>query len=112
MPEEFARDHGYRLEEHLPHLALDLDDRTPLIRHHYRQTQHRLLRANYVDQVGDWCRAHGLLHVGHLTRTEWLSLVAAWWPNELRCYQGFDIPCADPLGASCASPTRPPTTPV
>ena len=101
LPEEFARDHGYRLEEHLPHLALDLDDRTPLIRHHYRQTQHRLLKANYVDQVGDWCRAHGLLHVGHLTRTEWLSLVAAWWPNELRCYQGFDIPCADPLGASC-----------
>lgn len=101
LPDEFQADHGYDLRDYLPHLALDLDDRSALVRHHYRQTQHRLVKANYVDQVSAWCHAHGLKHIGHLTRTEWLSLAAAWWPNELRCYESLDIPCADPLGASC-----------
>lgn len=104
FPEEFQLGHGYDLLDHLPHLALDLDERTAVIRHHYRQTQHRLIKANYVDQVGDWLHAHTLQHVGHLTRTEWLSLTAVWWPNELRCYQAMDIPMADPLGASCGFP--------
>ncbi|MEN6643025.1 MAG: glycosyl hydrolase [Armatimonadia bacterium] len=96
---EFQRDHGYSLLDHLPHLALDLGDRSPLIRHHYRQTQHRLVKTNYVDQVGDWLHSHNLQHVGHLTRTEWLCLTAVWWPNEIRCYDAMDIPMADPLGA-------------
>lgn len=101
FPEEFQADHGYDLLEQLPHLALDLDQRSPAVRHHYRLTQHRLQRDHYVGQIARWCEEHGLLSIGHLTRTEWLSLVAAWWPNELRCYQPMHIPAADPLGASC-----------
>lgn len=100
FPDEFAADHGYDLLAHLPHLALDIDGRSPAVRHHYRLTQHRLQKANYVEQVARWCEAHGIAMVGHLTRTEWLSLVAAWWPNELRCYEPMAIPSCDPLGAS------------
>lgn len=100
FPAEFHRDHGYDLLPHLAHLAVDIDDKSPLIRQHYRQTQHRLQRTNYLDQVADWCAEHDLKFVGHLTRTEWLSLTAAWWPNELRCYRSMDIPSCDPLGAS------------
>lgn len=100
FPAEFTADHGYDILDHLPHLAVNIDDRSPLVRHHYRLTQHRLVKANYVEQVGEWCRARGMQFSGHLTRTEWLSLVAAWWPNELRCYEPMDIPCTDPLGAS------------
>lgn len=104
FPEHFRADHGYDLLDHLAHLALDIDGRSPVVRHHYRQTQHRLQCTHYVQQVGDWCEAHGLVASGHLTRTEWLSLVAAWWPNELRCYKPLSIPCADPLGAASAWP--------
>jgi len=104
LPEEFRADHGYDLLDHLPHLATDLDDRSPMVRHHYRLTQHRLQKAHYCEQIGRWCREHRVEFVGHLTRTEWLSLVALWWPNELRCYEPLDIPCADPLGASEGSP--------
>lgn len=100
FPEEFRADHGYDLLEHLPHLALDLDERSFAVRHHYRLTQHRLQREHYVAQIARWCEEHGILMTGHLTRTEWLSLVATWWPNELRCYQPMHIPTCDPLGAS------------
>lgn len=100
----FQADHGYSLLPHLAHLALSIDDRTPAVRHHYRQTQHRLQKACYVDAISDWCEAHGIPMIGHLTRTEWLSLVAANWPNELRMYQTMRIPAADPLGGSLGWP--------
>lgn len=100
LPAAFEADHGYDLLDALPHLALDLNERTPQVRHHYRQTQHRLQKAHYLEQIAGWCREHEIRFGGHLTRTEWLSLVAAWWPNELRFYESMDIPACDPLGAS------------
>ena len=104
FPGEFRGEHGYDLLPLLPHLVLDLDARSPLIRHHYRLTQMRLQCTHYLDRVADWCHRHGLASIGHLTRTEWLSLVARWWPNELRCCRHLDVPCADPLGFHVALP--------
>jgi len=100
FPEQFREDHGYDILDFLPHLATDLDECSAVVRHHYRLTQHRLQKEHYLGQIGDWCAEHGLAFTGHLTRTEWLSLVSVWWPNELRCYEAMDIPCCDPLGAS------------
>lgn len=104
FPAEFHADHSYDLLPWLAHVGVDIDERTPLIRHHYRQTQHRLQEAHYVRQLADWCEGHNIIFSGHLTRTEWLSLVSAWWPNELRMYKAMHIPCADPLGGSVAYP--------
>ena len=100
--EEFVKEHGYDLIENLPHLALDIDERTPLIRHHYRMTQMRLQCENYLRQIQKWCHKHNISSVGHLTRSEWLGYVAHAWPNQLRCYKYLDIPCTDPLGAGIA----------
>ena len=100
--DEFAAEHGYDITEYLPHLALDIDEKTPLIRHHYRMTQMRLQCTNYLQQVQKWCHEHNIQSAGHLTRTEWLAYVAHAWPNELRCCKYLDIPCTDPLGAGIA----------
>ncbi len=99
---EFDADHGYDISALLPHLILDIDNRTPLIRHHYRQTQMRLQCENYLGQIQKWDSAHHLQSIGHLTRTEWLSKTAIRWPNELRCCKYLDLPCTDPLGAHAA----------
>ncbi len=104
FPEQFAADHGYDILDALPHLAVDIDERSPQVRHHFRLTQGRLQRENYVEQIADWCHEHGIEFSGHLTRQEWLQLVAVWWPNEIRCYQGMDIPACDPLGAAIGWP--------
>jgi hypothetical protein len=95
---EFFQDHAYDILENLVHLAWDIDEKTPVVRAHFRATQHRLMTTNYLEQSREWCHKRGMIFRGHLTRTEWLSLTAAWWPNELRCYKYVDIPCCDPLG--------------
>jgi hypothetical protein len=100
--EEFRNDHGYDITEKLPHLAVDIDESTPLIRHHYRMTQMRLQCTNYLKQIQAWCHKRGIQSAGHLSRSEYLTYVAQAWPNELRCYKYLDIPCTDPLGAGIA----------
>lgn len=100
FPEEFAADHGYDLVEMLPHLALDIDERSPMVRHHYRLTQGRLQRTHFIEQIANWCAEHGIAFSGHLSRQEWLQLVAVWWPNQIRCYRAMHLPAADPLGAA------------
>ncbi len=102
FPDEFSCEHGYDIIKYLPHLALDIDDATPLIRHHYRMTQMRLQCVNYLEQIQTWCREHNIQSVGHLSRTEFLANAAQAWPNELRCCKYLDIPCTDPLGAGIA----------
>lgn len=102
--EEFTAEHGYDPLPLLAHLALDIDDKSPIFRHHYRLTQMRLQCQSYLEQTRQWCADHGIDSVGHLTRTEYLSLNSLWWPNELRCCKYLDIPCSDPLGALVAWP--------
>lgn len=102
--EEFRKDHGFDLRPQLAHLAVDLDKSSRLIRHRYYQTLQRLLCESYLQRIAEWDHAHGLLNIGHLTRTEYLAFVCTRWPNELRCYANLDVPCSDPLGFFVALP--------
>ena len=104
FPEEFKQDHGYDLRPLLPHLALDIDGRSARIRNDYRKTLHRLVCNNYLGELRTWLNARGIASTGHLSRSENLSYVGLHWPNELRCFKYFDIPCCDPLGAGIGQP--------
>ena len=104
FPEEFRQEHGYDLMPLLPHLALDIDARSVRIRNDYRKTLHRLLCRNYLDLVRQWLNERGIAGAGHLARSEYLTYAGLHWPNELRCFKHFDIPCCDPLGAGIGQP--------
>ena len=104
FPEEFKQEHGYDLMPLLPHLALDIDARSVRIRNDYRKTLRRLLCRNYLDPVRHWLNERGIASAGHLSRSEYLSFAGLHWPNELRCFKHFDIPCCDPLGAGIGQP--------
>lgn len=61
--EEFAKDHGYRLEQYLPEFA-DKENQTELrgrIVRDYRQTLARVLRENFTDLWTRWAHSHGAL---------------------------------------------------
>ncbi len=61
MLEEFAKDHGYRLEQYLPEFA-DQKNQTELrgrIVRDYRHTLARMLRENFTDLWTRWAHSHG-----------------------------------------------------
>ncbi len=50
----------------LPALWEDLGEKTALLRTHYMEVVSRLYRENFSCLLGDFCRAHGVLYVGHV----------------------------------------------
>ncbi|OQA83819.1 MAG: hypothetical protein BWY31_02758 [Lentisphaerae bacterium ADurb.Bin242] len=102
--DEFFREHKWDIRNRLFHLCLDIDETTPLVRDCYRRTQGRLQCENYLRKLGKWCTDHAVGSIGHLPRTEFLSLSLLFWPDELRCAACADIPCTDPLGFHTALP--------
>ena len=59
--EEFAKDHGYRLEQYIPEFA-DKENQTELrgrIVRDYRYTLARVLRENFTDLWTRWAHTHG-----------------------------------------------------
>lgn len=59
--DEFAKDHGYRLERYLPEFA-DVNDNSELrgrIIRDYRYTLARVLKDNFTDKWTEWAHKHG-----------------------------------------------------
>ncbi len=59
--DEFAKDHGYRLEKYLPEFA-DVQNNSELrgrIIRDYRYTLARMLRENFTDKWTEWAHKHG-----------------------------------------------------
>lgn len=59
--DEFAKDHGYRLEQYLPEFA-DVNNQTELrgrVVRDYRATLARMLRENFTDVWTRWAHSHG-----------------------------------------------------
>ena len=49
-----------------PALWEDLGEITPLIRTHYMEVVTKLYRENFGNMLGDWCREHGVMYIGHV----------------------------------------------
>ena len=50
----------------LPALWEDLGSKTALIRTHYMEVVTKLYSRNFTYQLGDWCRSHGVMYIGHV----------------------------------------------
>lgn len=64
-----AKDTGLSLEEtelYMPALWEDLGEITPLIRSHYMDIITKLYRENFSYMLGNWCREHGVMYIGHV----------------------------------------------
>jgi len=50
----------------LPALWEDLGEKSALLRMHYMEAVTRLYRENFSFLLGDFCRAHGVMYIGHV----------------------------------------------
>lgn len=69
LPELIAQSAG--IDAHLvraciPALWENLGDITSLIRAHYMEVVTRLYSKNFCYQLGNWCREHGVMYIGHV----------------------------------------------
>lgn len=69
MPELIAKSAGITPEEArllVPSLWEDLSEKTATFRMHYMETVSKLYAENFCWQIGDWCREHGVMYIGHV----------------------------------------------
>jgi len=50
----------------LPALWENLGDKTALIRYHYMEVVSKLYSSNFCYALGNWCRDHGVMYIGHV----------------------------------------------
>ncbi len=50
----------------LPALWENMGEKNALVRTHYMEVITKLYRENFSYQLGDWCRAHGVMYIGHV----------------------------------------------
>lgn len=111
--EEFAKDHGYRLEQYLPEFA-DVNNQTELrgrIIRDYRFTLGRVLRENFTDVWTRWAHSHGaqIRNQSHGSPANILDLYAIVDIPECESFGRSDlnIPGLHPTGVMKASDADP-----
>ena len=74
LPETYQAKYGEDLMERLPELFLDRKGEWSATR--YRFHDHLIERfvSAYADQIGAWCRDHGIAMTGHVMREASLKL--------------------------------------
>lgn len=91
----FQKRHGYDLRRSLP-LAAASGARAEKIRQDYLDTVSHLYATGYVQQVTDWCTAHGVQH-GHSDIEETLSLQTRWSGDMFRLWRASSAIFIDAL---------------
>ena len=69
VPERIAEKTGVTKEtvrKLLPGLWHEIEGRTSLIREGYMETATEKYRSNFSNMLGDWCRAHHVMYIGHI----------------------------------------------
>lgn len=94
MFDAFAKQHGYRLEDYIPHLiSRENNDTTRRLRSDYCETIDSLLQTNFLKTWNDWLHANG-----STSREQAHGSVA----NVLDLYATSDIPEAETYGRAKA----------
>jgi hypothetical protein len=96
--ETYAAAYQERLEDTLPEVVWNLPDgRASLTRYRYHDHICERFTSATVDQLGAWCREHGLLLTGHMMEEPTLQSQTAALGEAMRAYRSFQLPGIDML---------------
>ncbi len=66
-------------------------------RYRYRETACECFVQSYMDQIGAWCREHGIAMTGHVLSEDSLTAQSVTVGDCMRCYRSMDLPGIDVL---------------
>ncbi len=99
LPQTYQACYGENLMDHLPELFFDHPEGYPVTRYRYHDHLTERFVSAYADQLGDWCRQHGLALTGHVMREPTLEKQTRAVGEAMRFYRSMQIPGIDMLAA-------------
>ncbi len=105
FPEQFERDWGYPIVEHIPSLFTREGDWRK-VRHHYWRTVLRLLLESYFSRIGGWCTERNLKFSGHLMGEDTIRSQISWTAACMPGYEYMHLPGIDHLTKSLEWPAN------
>lgn len=98
LEESFSNEYGHSLLGHLPELFWELpENQVSVIRYEYHDHIAERFASAFADQIGGWCRKHGIALTGHMMEEPTLKSQTAALGEAMRSYRSFDIPGIDML---------------
>lgn len=98
LPDSFQKASGYHFFEILPECIWELPDgRLSDKRYHFHNHICERFVHGFADQIGAWCRRHGIALTGHMMEEPTLASQTAMLGEAMRSYRAFEIPGIDML---------------
>ncbi len=96
--EDFTKRYGHSLLGSLPELFWELSgDRYSVIRYEYHDFVCERFVAATADNLGKWCKEHGILLTGHMMSEPTLESQTYVLSEAMRSYRNFGVPGIDML---------------
>ena len=98
LPELYKEAYGEDLLDVVPELLWEIPDgKLSPTRWRFQNLLTNLFVASYCNQIGDWCKEHGIALTGHVMGEPTLSDQTIAVGDAMRCYRSFGIPGIDML---------------
>ena len=98
LPEAYRQAYGEELLDALPELFWErADGRLSTARWRFQNLVTNLFVESYCEQIGSWCREHGLYLTGHVMGEGSLYDQTQAVGDAMRCYPSFGLPGMDML---------------
>ena len=96
--DSFQAAYGESFLDHLPEIFWELPEgKISLTRYRYHDHVCERFTKAYADQIGTWCRNHGIRLTGHMMREPFLEGQTMALGEAMRAYRSFDVPGIDML---------------
>lgn len=96
--EDFEKEYGYSLLPYLPQI-FEGRESSYTTRVHFYQLIGKLVAKSYVEQIANWCHAHGGMFSGHYLAEEFLRFHVLYYGSYLEIMKATDYPGVDVLAA-------------
>lgn len=97
FPQKFCEKYGFDILDRFPEVIWDKKDEPATVRYYFHDFVCELFTRAFSDQIGGWCRDHGIALTGHMMHEPSLESQTEFLGETMRAYRGFDIPGIDML---------------
>ena len=97
LEESYRAAYGESLLDRLPEVIWEMPEGISTARYRYFDHTTERFAVAYCDQIGEWCREHGILMTGHMMDEGSLESQSRSIGEAMRAYRAFTLPGIDML---------------